>query len=121
MKIVYLFLACVVAGVFIECNDKGTTTTPSPNLIAEQSLVQPQKTYKGTDGTSITIVYFAKGDEVAVNLEKDGVKYELNAKGTNHEGNPIFEGSLISWEILQDGHSGKLTHEGENFIVYKEE
>ncbi|MBO4234315.1 hypothetical protein [Riemerella anatipestifer] len=120
MKLIHLCSVCLGMGLLVACGKK-ENATPSPNLTEEQSLLQPKKIYKGTDGTTITIVYFAKGAEVAVNLEKEGVKYELNAKGTNHDGNPIFVGDHLSWEIFQDGHSGKLTHEGENFIVYKEE
>lgn len=115
------FLTLILGlGLAVSCGEK-QNQQPADDYAQEESLSQPQRSYKGSDGTTLTLIYFAKGNEVAVKLEKQGVKQELKAAGINHEGNPIFIGETFSWEMLQDGRSGKLTSKDQKTTIYKEE
>ncbi|SDE34842.1 hypothetical protein [Riemerella columbipharyngis] len=113
----------IIAGFAnISCKEsKNTASEDNTPVEKPTSLVQPKRVYTNNEGSEIDIIYFAKGDEVAVKLIKDGKTYELLAKGTNEKGNPIFTNEDLIWEILEDGHSGKLSLPEQKTTLYKEE
>lgn len=119
----------VIWGIIITAGLTGVACKESKSEISEdsnpkegqESLVQPERVYTNSEGATIHIVYFAKGDEVAVKLTQDGKTYELVAKGTNEKGNPTFTNENLIWEMLEDGQSGKLSQPNQKPVIYKEE
>lgn len=119
----------VIWGIIITAGLMGVACKESKSEISEdsnpkeaqESLVQPERVYTNSEGETIHIIYFAKGDEVAVKLTQDGKTYELVAKGTNEKGNPTFTNENLIWEMLEDGQSGKLSQPNQKPVIYKEE
>ena len=68
---------------------------------------------------SFILIYFAKENEVAVKIKINNRIQELTAKGTNSKGEPVFSNKEIIWELMDDGHSGKLTSKEGKTIIYK--
>lgn len=106
----------------VSCNKnttekEGTATEKSTEI----SLEQEAKILKNEKGESVTIVYYAAGDEVAVKLTKNGQEHQLKAKGSNNKGEPIFTDGTFAWEMMDSGFSGRLTDKTGNMEVYKPE
>ena len=86
----------------------------------EPALVQEAQTLKCENGSSLTAIYFADGDQVAVKIKKDTeAEQTLSAKGTNEKGEPFFANETYTWELMENGQAGKLTDKGGKGCVYK--
>ena len=87
---------------------------------SETSLVQEAQILKCENGSTLTAIYFADGDMVAVRIKKDQeAEQKLSAKGTNPNGDPYFGNSTYTWELLEDGKAGRLTHKGGSNCIYR--
>ncbi|MDR2204607.1 MAG: hypothetical protein LBE36_00360 [Flavobacteriaceae bacterium] len=95
------------------------TENSARNEQRETSLEQKPEILKSETGDSIRIIYFAKNDEVAMILKINGEEQTLTAKGTNSRGEPIFNNEEFAWEMMEDGHSGRLTDKSGKTVVYK--
>lgn len=124
MRNVVTSLAFLMAVFLVSCkqssNSTDATSTEAKAGNEEVSLEQKPLELKDDQGKSVTVIYFAKGDQVAVRLKLDGKEHELVAKGVTKAGNPIFTDEEVMWEMLADGHSGKLTKKDNTSSVFKE-
>lgn len=89
------------------------------NLNSETSLEQKPQILTNSSGEKITVVYFAKGNEVAVKLKIGNEEKELTAKGTNPKGEPIFSNGEYAWEVMEDGNSGRLSDKNQKSEIFK--
>lgn len=118
MKNTSLNLAGALLLLFISC--KKTEVQNSDNKTQQEiSLEQKAQVLQNENGESVSVVYFAKGDEVAVKISLNNEEHELSAKGVNAKGEPIFTNGIFAWEIMEDGHSGRLTDKKGNAAIYK--
>lgn len=105
-----LFAGALLLG---SCNKNESTTDASSNVTENSntvSMVQDSKTLKNEAGETITISYFAKGNDVAVKLKKGNEpERELIGKATSENGNPLFTDGTYVWEMSDDGTNGILT------------
>ena len=85
----------------------------------QNTLEQKPVILSDSAGNKISVTYFAKDDEVAVKLIKDEELMILTAKGTNQNGEPIFSNEKVAWQIMEDGHSGRLFSKNGNVTIYK--
>ncbi|MDO5616857.1 MAG: hypothetical protein Q4G16_11745 [Cruoricaptor ignavus] len=86
----------------------------------EESMVQDAKSLKNSDGETISITYFAQGDEVAVKLKIGNEEQRtLSAKGTSSSGNPIFSDGTYAWEMSEDGQGGILSDGKTRGVSYR--
>lgn len=85
----------------------------------EVSLEQEVQILKNDKGDSIALTYFAKGDKVALKLKINQEEHELEAKGSNDKGYPIFTDDEYAWELMSDARSGKLTDKNKVSNIYR--
>lgn len=117
----------VLALFLIQSCDKAENQPQNPQEVsndnpAAQSLVQKPLQLKNSNGETVTVTYFAEGDNVAVKISKNGEpEQKLTAKTTNAAGNPIFTNDEYMWEITQEGRAGKLSDKDGNGSEYKEQ
>ena len=90
-----------------------------PKEDTETNLEQKPEVFSNSSGEKIILIYFAKENEVAVKIKINNRIQELTAKGTNSKGEPVFSNKEIIWELMDDGHSGKLTSKEGKTIIYK--
>lgn len=97
--------------------DSTSTSKKDPN---EVTLVQAPNKLKNSKGEEITVTYFAKGEEVAVKLERQGMEEEvLSARTISTKGDPIFANEKYMWEgAMKQG--GKLSDADGNMVEYME-
>ena len=110
------YLAFLIFIFVFSCDKKDITVQ---NINSEPSLEQKAQVLTNSSGEKITIVYFAKGNEVAVKLKVGDKEQELTAKGTNPKGEPIFSKGKYAWELMEDGHSGRLSDENRKSEIFK--
>ncbi len=110
------YLAFLIFIFIFSCDKKDIT---AQNINSETSLEQKAQVLTNSSGEKITIVYFAKGNEVAVKLKVGDKEQELTAKGTNPKGEPIFSNGKYAWELMEDGHSGRLSDENRKSEIFK--
>lgn len=112
-------------GLFLltACKKENTTvnaTTGSAKDPNEVSLVQETTKLKNDKGEILGVTYFAKGDDIAVKLERDGQPEEiLIAKKINKKGEPVFANEKMMWEGAL-GSGGKMTDAQGNESIYNE-
>ena len=83
-----------------------SSETKDPN---EVSLEQTPLSLKSDDGHSLSVIYFAQGEDVAVKLKRDSDPEEiLIAKKVSSKGDPVFTNEKLMWEG-SIGTGGKLT------------
>ncbi len=93
-------------------------TTESKTTDAE--LVQKPLEFKNDAGETITVTYYSEGDLVAVKITPAGKdEQKLTAKTVNQSGNPVFTNDNYMWEIVQDGHGGKLSDKNGKTTDYR--
>ncbi len=115
MKNWFLILT-LASTLFTACSKPGNNNTEN----AESSLEQEAQILKCENGSTLTAIYFADGDMVAVKIKKDQEKEEkLSARGTNQNGDPFFGNSTYTWELLEDGKAGRLTHKDGSDCIYR--
>ncbi len=86
----------------------------------EVSLVQESTKLKNEQGEIVTVTYFAKGDNIAVKLERAGQPEEiLIAKKINTKGEPVFANEKMMWEGAL-GAGGTMTDGEGNSTKYRE-
>ena len=103
----------------VSCNKKSeTTATGKPEK--EISQEQEARVMKGKNGDSISVVYFAEGDEVAVRIKQGNQEHKLSAKGSNERGEPTFTDGNYAWEMTENGTAGRLTKKGDSAQTYRQ-
>ncbi|MBW8359719.1 MAG: hypothetical protein K0M63_07980 [Weeksellaceae bacterium] len=113
-----LFTYLLLAVMAVSCSK--TEDKNVPNSATEPALVQEAQTLKCENGSSLTAVYFADGDQVAVKIKKDTEPEQtLAAKGTNEKGEPFFANETYTWELMENGQAGKLSDKEGKGCVYK--
>lgn len=117
MKNRHITLAMFIILLFAGCEKKEIANLNENNT--ETSLEQEPIILSDSVGNQISVIYYAKGEEVAVKLKKNNVISELSAKGTNSKGEPIFTNDKFAWELMEDGHSGRLIEKNGKSIIYK--
>ena len=104
------------------CKKDNLSETPEnsakdPNEI---SLVQETAKLVNEKGEVISVTYFAKGEQIAVKIEQNGLQEEvLIAKSINKKGDPVFANEKMMWEGAV-GLGGKTTDGAGNVVEYKE-
>lgn len=115
MKKSFLILT-LMTSLFTACSNPENNKTEH----AESTLEQEAQLLKCENGSTLTAIYFAEGDMVAVKIKKDQEKEEkLSARGTNQNGDPFFGNSTYTWELLEDGKAGRLTHKDGSGCIYR--
>ena len=117
----FLITAFVLFLVASCTKEQGTSTGPTsiskkdPN---EVSLEQTPSKLKNSKGEELTVTYFAKGEQVAVKLEIEGMPEEvLTARTISTKGDPIFANEKYMWEgAMKQG--GKLSDADGNMVEY---
>lgn len=102
--------------LFFSCNKQENYTRKNET---ENTLEQKAQYLTNASGEKISVVYFAKGNEVAVKIKIGDQVQELTAKGTNLKGEAIFSNGKCAWELMEDGQSGKLTYKEKYKLLYK--
>ena len=93
-----------------------SSKTPS----TEVSQVQEPMKMQNSKGEEIEVIYYAKGNAVAVKIQRKGKTEEkLAAKTSNAAGNTIFTNENYMWEMTQEGKGGKLSDKEGNSEEYK--
>lgn len=117
MKNIFVTLALASLFFFFESCQKSENQINKEKK--ETNLEQKPQILKNTEGETITVIYFAKDKEVAAKITINGKVYELSAKGTNAKGDPIFSNADYAWEMMEDGHSGRLTDKNGKIVVFE--
>lgn len=126
MKLVYKSIVCLFLLTFAFSCEKSENSSltdvkqTSEQLGSEDGLEQPPVTMKNSNGEEVTVVYFAKGEKVAIKITKNGKEREFEARGTSNAGGLVFSDGVSTWEML-DKVSGKLTDKEGNVVLYRSE
>lgn len=110
MKHIILKLV-VLTSVLIACKDETTKidgAKKNESISVKDDLEQAPLLLKNKNGEQIKITYFAKDEEIGVRLRVNEEERELEAKGSNEIGNPVFSDGEYGWEMFTDGRSGRL-------------
>ena len=114
------FVLFLVASCTKEQGTSTEATSISQKDANEISLEQTPSVLKNSKGEEITVTYFAKGEQVAVKIERKGMPEEvLTARTISTKGDPIFANEKYMWEgAMKQG--GKLSDADNNVVEYKE-
>ncbi len=115
MNRIFLIIA-LSASVIFSCSKSEDKTVETE----ETSLVQEAQILKCDNGSTLTAIYFADGDMVAVKIKKDQEdEQKLSARGTNPNGDPFFGNASYTWELIEDGKAGRLTDKKGTACIYR--
>lgn len=110
------YLPFLIFLLIFSCEKKDNSVQ---NIDSESSFEQKAQFLTNASGEKITVVYFAKGNEVAAKIKIKNEEQELTAKGTNLKGEPIFSNEKYTWELMEDGHSGRLSDEYRKSEIFR--
>lgn len=118
--VVFTFLLFLANACTKEQNTVGIETSVSAMDPNEESLEQAPIKLQSKDGQTIEVIYFAKGENVAVKLmQNNGPEEVLIAKKVSSKGDPVFTNEKLMWEG-SIGTGGKLTDVAGTVTEYKE-
>src|SRR5690554_3495700 len=85
----------------LSCEKSEKENPKQVNVSTEKNsdLEQDALTMENSKGESIDVIYFAKGDKVAVKIRLNDKEIELLPQGTTSSGNPFFSNDEYTWEM----------------------
>lgn len=125
MKLVYKSLVCFSILMFSFSCEKTETNSVEPTAMekmsaSEDGLEQEPVNMKNRKGDEATVVYFARGEKVAIKITMNGEEKIFTARGTSDGGGLVFSDGNSTWEML-DVKSGRFTDKDGNIDVYRDE
>ncbi|QDP85113.1 hypothetical protein FNJ88_05885 [Chryseobacterium sp. SNU WT5] len=118
--VIFTFALFLATGCAKEQTASSMETAVSEKDPNEVSLEQTPIKLQSEDGKTVSVTYFAKGEDVAVKIVKDNEPEEiLIAKKVSSKGDPVFTNEKLMWEG-SIGTGGKLTDVAGNVTEYRE-
>lgn len=116
-SIVILFLLKLA----LSCEKTESSSVATEQKAADENdLAQAPILMKNNQGDEVTVVYFAKGEKVAIKITINGEERVFEARGTSDTGGLVFSDGNNTWEML-DKISGKLTDADGKVVMFRGE
>lgn len=122
MKLVYKSIVILfLITLAFSCEKTESSSIATEQKAADDNdLAQAPILMKNSQGEEATVVYFAKGEKVAIKITMNGEEKIFEARGTSDTGGLIFTDGNDSWEML-DKLSGKLIEKDGNVVMFRGE
>ncbi|MFA7448189.1 MAG: hypothetical protein WCY77_07135 [Weeksellaceae bacterium] len=122
MKLVYKSIVILfLLTLSLSCEKTESSSIATEQKAADDNdLAQAPILMKNSQGEEATVVYFAKGEKVAIKITMYGEERVFEARGTSDTGGLVFSDGNSTWEML-DKISGKLTDKEGNVVMFRGE